>query len=210
MAFVTCKKGETYLPTYIPTNLPTYLPTYLPLHVGICLITERSSICCRPVMQFCVYVRVGIQNSGEIKMSVIPHPPYSPDLAPCDFFLLPKMKLKLEGRRFGTTEEIHAESQSALHWQKRTSRKLSKNGEDVGTDVYMREGTTLRVTTVDRPYGEFYDLYTVSTEYFGYILVCRFVHRICVYRTMYSVTVNVTMLYMFFVRIEGGIAVPIA
>jgi len=29
------------------------------------------------------------------KIPVIPHPPYSPDLAPRDFFLFPKMKLKL-------------------------------------------------------------------------------------------------------------------
>jgi hypothetical protein len=27
------------------------------------------------------------------KMAVIPHPPYSPDLAPYDFFLFPKIKL---------------------------------------------------------------------------------------------------------------------
>jgi hypothetical protein len=39
-------------------------------------------------------------------MAVDPHPPYSPDLAPCDFFLFPKMKLKLKGRRFDTIEEI--------------------------------------------------------------------------------------------------------
>jgi len=31
------------------------------------------------------------------KIAVIPHPPCSPDLAPCDFFLFPKMKLKLKG-----------------------------------------------------------------------------------------------------------------
>jgi hypothetical protein len=29
--------------------------------------------------------------------TVIPHSPYSPDLAPCDFLLVPKMKLKLKG-----------------------------------------------------------------------------------------------------------------
>jgi hypothetical protein len=44
-------------------------------------------------------------------MAVIPHLPYYPDLAPCNFFLFPKMKLKLKGRRFDTTEEIQAESQ---------------------------------------------------------------------------------------------------
>jgi hypothetical protein len=32
------------------------------------------------------------------------------DWAPGDFFLFPKMKLKLKGRRFDTTEEIQAES----------------------------------------------------------------------------------------------------
>jgi hypothetical protein len=35
------------------------------------------------------------------------------DVAPCDFFLFPKMKLKLKGRRFDTIEEIQAELQSS-------------------------------------------------------------------------------------------------
>jgi hypothetical protein len=46
------------------------------------------------------------QFLAKHKMAVIPHPPYSPDLAPCDFFLFPKMKLKLKGRRFDAIEEI--------------------------------------------------------------------------------------------------------
>jgi hypothetical protein len=46
-------------------------------------------------------------------MAVIPHPTYSLDLTPCDF-LLPKIKLKLKGRRFDTIEEIQAESQRVL------------------------------------------------------------------------------------------------
>jgi hypothetical protein len=41
-------------------------------------------------------------------MAVIPHPPYSPDWAPCDFFPFPKMKLELKGCWFDTTEEIKA------------------------------------------------------------------------------------------------------
>jgi hypothetical protein len=47
-------------------------------------------------------------------MAVITHPPYSPDLAPCDFFLFPKMKLKLKERQFDTIEEIQADSQTVL------------------------------------------------------------------------------------------------
>jgi len=34
--------------------------------------------------------------------SVVPHPPYSPDLAPADFFLFPKLQTTLKGRRFET------------------------------------------------------------------------------------------------------------
>ena len=33
------------------------------------------------------------------------HPPYSPDLAPNDFFIFPFVKSKMRGQRFSTTEE---------------------------------------------------------------------------------------------------------
>jgi hypothetical protein len=48
-------------------------------------------------------------------MAVVPHLPYSPDLAPCDLFLFPKIKMTLKGRRFNDVEEIQAESQAALN-----------------------------------------------------------------------------------------------
>ena len=37
---------------------------------------------------------------------VVPQPPYSPDLSPCDFILFPKLKFHLKGRNFGTVENI--------------------------------------------------------------------------------------------------------
>ena len=68
------------------------------------------------------------------------------------------MKLKLKGRQFDTTEDIQAEMQKCLTLShKRTSRMRSKNGGDGGTGVYMREGTTSRVTAADRTYTKFYD-----------------------------------------------------
>jgi hypothetical protein len=42
--------------------------------------------------------------------TVIPKTPYSPDRAPCNFFLFRKMKLKLKGRRFDSIEEIQTDS----------------------------------------------------------------------------------------------------
>jgi hypothetical protein len=44
----------------------------------------------------------------------VPHPPYSPDLAPYGFLLFPKMKLNLKLRWIDTIEEIHAELQRVL------------------------------------------------------------------------------------------------
>ncbi len=37
---------------------------------------------------------------------MVAHPPYSPDLAPCDFFLFPRLKKGLRGRRFGTMQAM--------------------------------------------------------------------------------------------------------
>jgi histone-lysine N-methyltransferase SETMAR len=34
------------------------------------------------------------------------HPPYSPDLAPCDFWLFPKLKNALKGQRFSDLSDI--------------------------------------------------------------------------------------------------------
>ena len=39
-------------------------------------------------------------------IKTIPHPSYSPDLAPCDFCLFPKLKEKLRGCRYETIEEM--------------------------------------------------------------------------------------------------------
>ena len=41
---------------------------------------------------------------------IIPQPPYSPDLAPYDFFVFPRLERPMKGRRFATIEEIKTES----------------------------------------------------------------------------------------------------
>ena len=45
----------------------------------------------------------------ENKVKILPHPPYSPDLAPCDFFLFPFVKERLRGIHFESPEAaVHA------------------------------------------------------------------------------------------------------
>nr|CAI5824966.1 unnamed protein product [Callosobruchus analis] len=36
----------------------------------------------------------------------LPHPPYSPDLGPCDFHLFPQVKSYLKGNRYDGVEEV--------------------------------------------------------------------------------------------------------
>ena len=46
------------------------------------------------------------QLSGEKRKDRCTQPPYSPYLAPVDFFLFPKLKSTLKGRHFDTFDEI--------------------------------------------------------------------------------------------------------
>ena len=76
------------------------------------------------------------------KVTVLPYPPYSPDLAPCDFFLFPKLKAFLAGRKYQSRQALG----SAIHqylitvpksayrdvfkkWIHRLKRCISSHGE---------------------------------------------------------------------------------
>lgn len=44
---------------------------------------------------------------AQTNTPVIPYPPYSPDLAPCDFLLFPRLKRALKGKHWKTKGNIH-------------------------------------------------------------------------------------------------------
>lgn len=46
----------------------------------------------------------------ELRYELVPHPPYSPDLAPSDYFLFPRLKMWLSGKRFYSNEEVELET----------------------------------------------------------------------------------------------------
>lgn len=57
----------------------------------------------------------------------LPHPPYSSDLAPSDFYLFSKLKKDLRGRKFNNDEELQ---QAVLeHFADKTSEYFSKGIE---------------------------------------------------------------------------------
>jgi histone-lysine N-methyltransferase SETMAR len=47
-----------------------------------------------------------VQKLRDIGFSVLPHPPYSPDLAPSDFYLFSALKSAIRGRNYSSAEEI--------------------------------------------------------------------------------------------------------
>jgi len=53
-----------------------------------------------------VHTALSVQHFlAKNNMIVIPHPPYSPDLTPCDFFLFPCMKGQMKGNCFVDVKE---------------------------------------------------------------------------------------------------------
>ena len=50
--------------------------------------------------------QVVMAAATECGFEVLPHPPYSPDLAPSDFYLFPKLKTNLRSRNFGSNEGV--------------------------------------------------------------------------------------------------------
>ena len=48
-----------------------------------------------------------VEFLAEKKVQQLPHPPYSPDLSPADYFLFPKIKDSMRGKRYSTKEEVY-------------------------------------------------------------------------------------------------------
>ena len=50
--------------------------------------------------------QVAMTAANECGFEVLPHPPYSPNMAPSDFYLLPKLKSNLPGTKFGSNKGV--------------------------------------------------------------------------------------------------------
>ena len=78
--------------------------------------------------------------SEEVK--VLNHPPYSPDLSPCDFFLFPRLKKMLSGNKYTSRSSLGSTIYQCLQqipkedylsafrdWVKRLQKCISVKGE---------------------------------------------------------------------------------
>jgi len=71
----------------------------------------------------------------ELSFELLPHPPYSPDLAPSDYFLFADLKRMLAGKKFSSDEEVIAETEAYF---KDKNKSYYKNGIEKLCDRYNR------------------------------------------------------------------------
>ncbi len=111
---------------------------------------------------------------GESNIDMLAHPPYSPDLAPCDFFLFPRLKNELQGHRHRTIADLQQAVRRTLRhipaedfevalmslpirWMKCVSaqgeyfegRHLTVHPEDHGLEVVLTEVSDVGTTDSD-------------------------------------------------------------
>ena len=59
--------------------------------------------------------QVTLATLTELEIDILPHAPYSPDLAPCDFFLFPTIKQSIKGQHFNTDDEVNLEVTNSMN-----------------------------------------------------------------------------------------------
>jgi hypothetical protein len=70
------------------------------------------------------------------------HPPYSPELAPNDFWLFPKSKPALKGRRFLDTEDIKKGDDSTESYSTtEVTKNVSNSCSIVGLNAQLPKGS---------------------------------------------------------------------
>ena len=87
-----------------------------------------------------ISVRLSFLASEKVK--VLNHPPYSPDLSPCDFFLFPRLKKMLSGNKYMSRSSLGSAIYQCLQqiskedslsafcdWVKRLQKYVSVKGE---------------------------------------------------------------------------------
>ena len=47
-----------------------------------------------------------VATAAASGFEILPHPPYSPDLAPSDYYLFPKLKSQLSGKRYSSNNDV--------------------------------------------------------------------------------------------------------
>ena len=71
----------------------------------------------------------------ELSFELLPHPPYSPDLAPSEYWFFADLKIMLQRKRSGSNEEVIAETEAYFEnkdgsFYKKGIEKLDKRSNE--------------------------------------------------------------------------------
>jgi hypothetical protein len=82
------------------------------------------------------------------KITTMDHPPYSPDLAPCDFYLFPKVQNIKRGEHFVDVDTIKLETTKLLkELTKEDMQHCFQEWRSIGPSAFCQWESTSRVTT---------------------------------------------------------------
>ena len=86
---------------------------------------------------------------GEWGVDMVAHPPYSPDLAPCDFSLFPKLKAKLCGHKFQNLEDLKVAALRELRlFDNKSMHSPLRTWQSGGRSVLPHRGSISRALTL--------------------------------------------------------------
>jgi hypothetical protein len=83
--------------------------------------------------------------SLSVELNIPDHPPYSPDLARCNFWLFPKLKDALKGRRFDEISDI----------QHQVAKELKNIPDDLFQECFEQQ--THRLTNCIDAQGDYFE-----------------------------------------------------
>ena len=66
-----------------------------------------------------------MEKLNDLRFELLPHPPYSPDLAPSDFYLFANVKKMLQGKRFSSDDEVIAATEAYFEAKDKSFYKKS-------------------------------------------------------------------------------------
>ena len=103
-------KGIVYfelLPPNRTINSVVYIKQLMKLNNAVEEKQPELKKCCIPSWQCkATHILVTRQKLLELGWDVLPHPPYSPDLAPSDYFLFRSLQNSLNGKNFNNDDDI--------------------------------------------------------------------------------------------------------
>ena len=95
----------------------------------------------------------GMEFMTKKKIKLLPHAPYSPDLAQCDFWLFPQLKTFLAKSKFDTKMELKAAVEGYM-------KEVSKNGL-----LFVMESWDKRLTKCIELQGDYVKKYLLTITF---------------------------------------------